>query len=205
MVDDGSPDQSGHICDQFKETDSRIKVVHKQNGGVSSARNRGIDLASGEYIWFVDSDDYIEPFSLEQLNEICKSECADIYFFNTPDEYNSFSGKLDEFLDRYYFSYIVGFATWNKLYKASVIRDNGLYFDIDETIGEDLLFNIEYYKAIFQEGKGEVSFIHRDYYVYVDREGSAMNTASKAAWSHFIEWYNQAFDIALSKAKQRQK
>ena len=61
LVDDGSPDGSGAICDGYAEKDSRVRVIHKQNGGLSSARNAGIDNAYGEYITFVDSDDYIAP------------------------------------------------------------------------------------------------------------------------------------------------
>ena len=61
LIDDGSPDQSGKICDQYAKQDKRIQVLHKPNGGVSSARNAGIEMAKGEYILFVDSDDYIEP------------------------------------------------------------------------------------------------------------------------------------------------
>jgi len=60
LIDDGSLDNSGNICDEYAKVDSRVKVVHKKNGGVSSARNCGIDIATGEFIMFVDSDDYIE-------------------------------------------------------------------------------------------------------------------------------------------------
>ena len=61
LVDDGSKDRSGALCDEYAKKDSRILVVHKENGGSSSARNRGIEVATGEYLGFVDSDDYVEP------------------------------------------------------------------------------------------------------------------------------------------------
>ena len=61
LVDDGSPDGSGELCDRLAEGDSRIQVIHKENGGVSSARNAGIEVAKGEYLLFADSDDYVEP------------------------------------------------------------------------------------------------------------------------------------------------
>lgn len=67
LVDDGSTDRSGQICDEYAERDKRIKVIHKPNGGLSSARNSGIDIASGEYIAFVDSDDFIHPLMMEWL------------------------------------------------------------------------------------------------------------------------------------------
>lgn len=74
LVDDGSPDNSGAICDEYAARDSRIRVIHKPNGGVSSARNAGIDAATGEYIAFVDSDDYIAPDMYEKLFGVLKSE-----------------------------------------------------------------------------------------------------------------------------------
>ena len=67
LVDDGSPDRSGEICDEYSKKDNRIKVIHKSNGGVSSARNIGIDKACGEYIGFVDPDDYIDVNMYERL------------------------------------------------------------------------------------------------------------------------------------------
>lgn len=76
LVDDGSPDRCGEICEDFAKKDLRIRVIHKENGGLSSARNAGIDVAKGEYIGFVDSDDYIEPFMYEKLvNAVVKDNC----------------------------------------------------------------------------------------------------------------------------------
>lgn len=74
LVDDGSPDDSGRICDEYSAQDERVRVIHKHNGGVSSARNAGIDAANGEYIAFVDSDDYIAPDMYEKLFGALKSE-----------------------------------------------------------------------------------------------------------------------------------
>ena len=72
LVNDGSHDQCGKICDEYAENDSRIKVIHKKNGGLSDARNAGLEIAQGEYIGFVDSDDYIEHDMYEKLIEACK-------------------------------------------------------------------------------------------------------------------------------------
>lgn len=76
LVDDGSTDSSGHICDKYMDIDNRIKVIHKENGGLSDARNAGIKIASGEYISFVDSDDYISEIFIEALaNKINDTDC----------------------------------------------------------------------------------------------------------------------------------
>lgn len=78
LVDDGSEDLSGKICDKYEQKDKRIKVIHKQNGGLSDARNCGLDNASGEYVIFVDSDDYIEKDACAKLIEIASKYKVDI-------------------------------------------------------------------------------------------------------------------------------
>ena len=76
LVDDGSPDRCGSICDEYQKRDTRIKVIHKKNGGLSDARNAGIKMAHGEYITCIDSDDFISPFFLENLwTAMKKSKC----------------------------------------------------------------------------------------------------------------------------------
>lgn len=78
LVDDGSPDDCGKICDGYAATDSRIKVIHKENGGVSAARNDGLSIATGEYVIFVDSDDWVEPDACEVMYQSAKNNNADI-------------------------------------------------------------------------------------------------------------------------------
>ena len=83
LVDDGSPDNCGHICDEYEKKDSRIKVIHKKNGGLSDARNAGLDIALGKYIGFVDSDDIIHPQMYEKLyNCINKSNLDIVQYLN---------------------------------------------------------------------------------------------------------------------------
>ncbi|HEL7541574.1 TPA: glycosyltransferase, partial [Enterococcus faecalis] len=87
LVDDGSPDSSGAMCDQFAEQDERVKVIHKENGGLSDARNAGIEIATGEYLGFVDSDDYIADDMYELLYTNIVKEDADLSICGIYDVY----------------------------------------------------------------------------------------------------------------------
>ena len=78
LVDDGSPDNCGAICDRYAEQDDRIQVIHKKNGGLSDARNAGLDIASGEYVLFIDSDDNVSVDMVEELYGAIKKQNADI-------------------------------------------------------------------------------------------------------------------------------
>ena len=90
LIDDGSTDKSGEMCDDFQQTDSRIKAFHKQNGGLSDARNYGIEHSAGEFISFVDSDDYIDEKMLETLHRLITENDADLAVCSAMDV---FEGK----------------------------------------------------------------------------------------------------------------
>lgn len=175
LIDDGSTDGSAEVCDEYARFDERIKVIHKENGGVSSARNCGIEIATGDYVWFVDSDDYIEQNALYILHKMVMMDKKDLYVFNTYKENGTFCGDLDTFFERFYFTYVLKYAPWNKLYKRSILNQYQIKYDKEETIGEDLLFNISYYSHI----ENGVRLINKQLYFYDNRPGSAMNTQSK--------------------------
>ena len=82
LVDDGATDSSGKICDEYVATDKRVKVIHKENGGLSSARNIGLDSSTGQYVYFLDSDDYIEPNTIKVLINTIRESEADFVFFD---------------------------------------------------------------------------------------------------------------------------
>lgn len=82
LVDDGATDSSGAICDEYARQDARIRVIHQPNGGLSAARNTGLDAATGKYIYFLDSDDYIRQDSLKLLFDLAEQEQADVVFFD---------------------------------------------------------------------------------------------------------------------------
>lgn len=200
LVDDGSTDNSAKICDNYAELYNNIKVIHKKNGGVSSARNEGVYAANGEFLWFVDSDDYIEPFSLEQLSDIITEVEADLYVFNNGIVKEKFNGSLDAFFKKYYFNYIISFEPWNKIYRRDIILDNDIRFDTEESIGEDLLFNIGYYSTIRLD-KG-IFFIGNNYYNYIDRFNSAMNSQSEGRLVQQLRLFDKIEIILREKVSE---
>lgn len=149
LVDDGSPDKSPDICDAWAQKDARIKVIHKKNGGLSSARNAGLKVATGSFISFVDSDDYLEPDLYKSLIVAFDDCCVDMVGYGIKViENNVYVGqkKIAEgiievheaikhllLLDGCIRSY-----AWNKIFRASVVH--GIYFDEELKYGEDTPF-----------------------------------------------------------------
>lgn len=145
LVDDGSPDNCGLICDDYAARDSRIKVIHKQNGGVSSARNAGLRAATGEYIGWVDPDDWIEPDMFEYLVRNAAAFSADITVCGRVEQYPQktvFKGwkevkLLDTWqaLEQLLIDKKMGSYLWDKLWKAELF--DGLAFPVGRTF-EDI-------------------------------------------------------------------
>lgn len=152
LVDDGSPDNCPAMCDEWAEKDSRIRVIHKENGGVSSARNAALDIATGDYIVFVDSDDWIEPemYSslIQKISESGKNIALCSYYAVeiSGERYECRCVVDKEVLDKDdYFRFIVlggdGGYIWNRLYDADILKE--VRFDEDIWYSEDLLFNFK--------------------------------------------------------------
>ena len=102
LIDDGSTDFSGKICDEYSNQDKRIQVIHKSNGGQSSARNKGLDLAKGKYIYFLDSDDYLFDTLLEKLVNTAEENNADVVFFEAQSFVDDEENKLYKNIEKYY-------------------------------------------------------------------------------------------------------
>ncbi|MCC8015166.1 MAG: glycosyltransferase family 2 protein [Eubacterium sp.] len=178
LVDDGSPDKCPYICDEYALNDSRIKVVHKQNGGLSDARNAGVNIANGKYIVFVDSDDYIEIDMIEILYSTAEKYAADIvecgvnYYVDKVKINDSFDKitVLDSkdacrcFLDR---SLNIRSMTPNKLYKTNIIKQ--IPFEVGR-LHEDMYFA---YQALYYSPK-YVRIECCKYNYRQQREGSIM-------------------------------
>lgn len=167
LVDDGSTDGSSEICDKYAKSYKRIRVFHKKNGGVSSARNFGIKNAKGEFIFFVDADDSIVNDALEKLINIFIEKNVDLAvgdFLTKGKENNLFENKFlysdSKFMDKDKIIYEVinylkrptGFSifnyVWGKLYKTAVIKENNLFFDENLSVYEDVKFIFEYLENI---------------------------------------------------------
>lgn len=158
LVDDGSPDNCGAICDEYAKIDSRIKVIHKENGGASTARNRGLEIATGEYIGFVDSDDYIHPQMYQLLYYYMKKDGSDIvsqqkvpsvhkeHFDAEADGKNrivvSSQEVLEQFHEKYYI--LLWMAVPIKLYHRDVFRElrfrEGIIYE-DGDMFPEMVFN----------------------------------------------------------------
>lgn len=154
LVDDGSSDNSGVICDYYEDKDNRIKVLHTTNRGVSNARNSGINLISGEYVLFADSDDWLEKDMISHLvSAFEKNDCdlamCDVYYVTVDEngkmekadqkkwgEFSSETNIEDEGIYRAFF--INSGTLWNKLIKTEIIED--IKFDIGQRYGEDLAY-----------------------------------------------------------------
>ena len=155
LIDDGSPDNSGKICDLYSEKDSRFKTFHIENGGVSNARNLGLTKSTGKYIMFVDSDDIVNnDFVSKMVNKMNQGyqivTCGyKIFLANSNSfipntvNYNSKEKYVEDLQEGLLFNQI-----WNKIYLSDVIKKNNIIFDKTISIAEDWKFNIEYLKYI---------------------------------------------------------
>lgn len=158
IVDDGSPDNCGKICDEYAQRDNRIKVIHQQNGGLSIARNEGIKLAKGKYLTFIDSDDAIEPNTfLNYINYINKYDwvMVGVQQVDSNLKNQKLISKIDKEItsdiDNYENTLITATKiwmmfgpVWNKIYRTDIIKDNHIWFVPSKDILEDRIFNIEY-------------------------------------------------------------
>ena len=187
LVDDGSTDCSSQICDCYQQKDSRIKVIHKDNGGLSSARNAGLDVSEGKYIYFLDSDDYIEPNLLEETISIMEDKQCDMVSFGMVKEdvhgnhienilYKPANIKITkeeermEFHLKHLLNYRMGWEACNRIFRCDIIREHGLRFISERKVfAEDLLFSFTYW--LYAESCITLSTYH---YHYVQRDSSLM-------------------------------
>lgn len=182
LVDDGSPDDCGAICDELAAQDSRIRVLHKENGGLSSARNAGLDIAQGEYIGFVDSDDWLEPEAYQRLMDMTLSEnvklvCGGRYDCSSwddtrqvglcPEKREVISGE--ELAKRIFLWDNVDSAAWDKLYHRSLFQNIRYPLGV---VSEDVPTT---YRIALEAGR--VGMLDKPIYNYFHRPGSITTDA----------------------------
>ena len=212
LVDDGSPDNCPQMCDEWAKKDSRIKVIHKKNGGLSDARNAGIDAASGNYVYFLDSDDSISIDTLETYINISEKENCDIVFgryqrvFDDPNK-----NQIINCTNELYIYSIADF--WNVVYKVN--KELGFEICVNCIISCNKLFRKSLFSDIrYLVGKKnedeyiihelvskckKIAFIDKVYYYYYQNEESIMGSIRK---THF---HNDFFDAVIRRVDYFQK
>jgi len=189
LVDDGSPDGCGAICDAYAEKETIVKVIHKPNGGLSDARNAGFDRAEGKYVLFVDSDDYIEPGSVEKILNWIDETDADVAFLLSRKVFPDGSGEpLGENLCREdiygksredVLRYLAGrpkfpASAWGKIYRRAFLVEYGFRFPDDRRLSEDLQYSLDLFLTA-----EKFDYLDFPYYCYrQSRAGSICNTIS---------------------------
>ena len=214
LIDDGSTDHSGEKCDEWTKKDKRIKVIHKENEGVSSARNRGLREATGEYIGFVDSDDYIEKDMYEiMLKEMKKDTIefvmCDFYMVTTEDEIQkSDSGEYSievmskkQLIEKFY----PAASIWKCLFVREQLKN--IKFNENMNISEDLKFICDY---VLTNCENNSIFIKRKLYYYVRRENSITQTKESKQeqlklYCGFIENRNQVMKLLMDNNLEKNK
>ena len=185
LVDDGSPDRCGQICDEYAAADKRVSVIHKQNGGLSDARNAGLERATGKYVLFVDSDDMIANNAVEKLLAAAEKNDAQIVYFSAQTLYEDFEHAecRDDFVRKHRYPDATGAKTLltmleNKeyipcvqlqLYKTRMLADNALTFR-KGMLHEDELFTVQAALCANQ-----TTVINEKLYVRRQRAGSIMS------------------------------
>ncbi len=171
LVDDGSTDGSGKMCDDYAQSNPQVCVIHQTNQGVSAARQKGLDAANGQYVIFADPDDWVEPTMLEELLEVAINDDADVvicdFWINSSEEtgdrkyQNPRALSSDSVLRQLISGELHGF-TWNKLYRSSCLKKHNVAFPQGINYSEDLWFNCE----LFLNQDVKVAYLQKPFYHY---------------------------------------
>ena len=204
LIDDGSTDQSSAICDEYGKHDKRVKVIHQRNKGVSAARNQGLDIACGDYITFVDSDEYIEPEMYEQMLEKANRFSCDVVMCDCVKDFSDHSSiythsirggyyDYEQLKNEYYphllmmedVEYPATISNCLMLFKSEICNTRyieGVRFSEDLLFGAQLMYNAR----SFYYMKGET------YYHYVMNDNSATHQFTKDKWNDYLILYDEA-------------
>lgn len=211
LVDDGSTDKSGMICDFYASKDNRIKVIHQKNQGVSKARNEALKISTGKYLAFCDSDDFVELGIYEELINSLKSSDYGISMCTLEKDislYDKFSiFGFDEMALKIMSDSMISGYLWNKIFRANIIRENNIQFMENIHILEDQIFVLEYIKHI---SKGVC--VNEKLYNYEMNPNSALNSKisekkltalyGRVYIYNIIREYSQSVDLKIISWKQ---
>lgn len=197
LVDDGSTDLSSQICDEYEKNNSNIKVLHLENGGPARARNKGIEIATGEYIGFADSDDYCHPEQFEKLYQNAKDNNSDIamcsFFVDSvkglepiiipfKSLYNSNAEIKNDVVKCFYGEYVHGLnSLWIKIFRMSLLNDNNIRMDETLKRAEDMWFVFDALKV-----SNVFSYINDNLYYYYQNESSIMHNSKNDSYEHWV-------------------
>ena len=185
LVDDGSADNSPAICDRYSEKYDNISVIHQQNAGVSVARNNGIKASTGEWICFLDSDDYLLPDALSLTHNYPDSDIICSEYASNSDvltdylEYISYgtfkSDEIREVLVKLLANYQCFYACWSKFFKRAVLIDNNIHFPVGRKLAEDMVFVYSYLTCC-----KTISFSDKKIYYYFVNDCNTTNVVPKS-------------------------
>jgi glycosyltransferase involved in cell wall biosynthesis len=202
LVNDGSKDHSGAICDEYAKKDNRIKVIHKKNARVSAARNDGIKMAKGKYISFIDSDDWIEPDMYQNMIQKAEELYLDIIMCDYKKKSKDYEEKRSQLIRAGYYSkdqiknelfpclimfehleYPPTISNWVCLFNLNFIKTNHLYYDEEIHYDEDSIFGskVMFNASSFYYLKGH------HYYNYFYNPNSTTNTYNENRWNSFLK------------------
>ncbi len=216
LLNDGSTDRTEEICQFFVQDDPRVRLINKENSGQADTRNQGMEMAQGDYILFVDSDDYLAPDLVEKSLREMKLYKSDLVIFNYYHVYTNtgvekmymerdfFEGAYDvssdedrlKFITNTFLNYRCGFELWNRLFRADIIREHNLKIpEFQPVMAEDLCFNLLY---LLYASKIYVS--NRRSYYYLRRETSTVGqTAGVSQLSRYNEISKYVYDYTVEK------
>lgn len=204
LINDGSTDWTEKICKEFEQDNTKIRYFYQENGGVSSARNKGLFKAKGRYVLFVDSDDYVEKTYVENLYQSMENADLSVCGYKIYEKATKTYTKVNtsystgSYSDQEFFKWLFTFEDvmyqgylWNKMFRRDIIEENEIRFDEDIKYNEDRLFVLKYLKKV-----DTVYFCDNPLYVYVQNDESAMGKIKHKFFKGMITEL-EAFDRML--------